>query len=117
GERRPHQVARGPVSLDLWTRHRFPVMLCELRLRVERVDLRHAAIQIEEDDVLRLGSEMRCFDGQRVRCGCLKRLCQTQKAKSASELLQSLASIHGRHLTVLNSVELNRTCAYCGQGP
>src|SRR5262245_45296793 len=111
-ERRSHQVARSAVSLYLGTWHRFPVMLCQLRLRIERVHLRHPAIQIEKDDVLRLRCEVGCFDGERIRCACFKCVCQTQKAKSASELLQSLASIHRRHLTVLNSVELNRTCAY-----
>src|SRR5688572_9581494 len=88
----------------------------QFRFRIKRVHWIHAASQIEQNDVLGLRCEMRCLDCERVRGRALKRLRQTEKPKSTSELLQCLASIHHRYLTELNSDELNRTCVYWGQG-
>ena len=53
-ERRSHQVARRAVGLDLRPGQRLAVVLDQHRLRIERIDVRHAAVQEQKDDALAL---------------------------------------------------------------
>ena len=54
-------VEHGPLGLE---RHRLTGLLREARLGIERVDMRHAARHVAEDDVSDLGLEMRALRPQ-----------------------------------------------------
>src|SRR5690606_13142772 len=62
-EGRLHQSARGAVSLDLRARHGLAVTLHELGLGVEAVEVRKAAVEVEKDDLLGFGREVRLAAG------------------------------------------------------
>ena len=60
---RPRRLERGSNIVELCRvdlrSERFAVLAVEQRLGVERVDLRHAAVHVEENDILRAGRVMR----------------------------------------------------------
>ena len=68
-ERRPHQVAGLALGLQLAGRHGLAVVLVQHRLGIERVHLRQAAVQEEEDYVLGFGREVRGLGVQRIPPG------------------------------------------------
>ena len=70
-EWRSHQVARRAVRFDLGPGQRLAVVLGQHRLRIERIDVRHAAIQEQKDDALRFRREMRSLGRKRARRGAL----------------------------------------------
>ena len=67
--RRCQQVA-GPSKLELrfGERQWLAIHLCEFRLRVERVNMRHPAVHEQEDDPLRSGGEVRQPGSERPGC-------------------------------------------------
>ena len=61
--RRAHQRATGAVRTDLRPGHGLSVIFRERGLWIERVHLRHAAIEKKKDDVLRFGRKVRLAGG------------------------------------------------------
>src|SRR2546422_10780105 len=65
-ERGLHQIPGGELGAGRLVRQRLAVVLVQQRLVVERVDLREPALQEDDDDMFRLGGEVRSFGRPRV---------------------------------------------------
>src|SRR2546425_2280281 len=106
GERRAHEVAGLPLGLRISARHRLAVVLVQKRFRVERINLRQAAVQEKEDDVFGLGGEVRRFriewPGEGVLDAGLgersvERVGEGYQAEPAAHPAQRLAAGYMRH--------------------
>ena len=108
-EGRLHESAGGPVRLDLRPGHRLSIKPGESRFRVERVDMRQPAVEVQEDDAFRPRGEMRGVPARRHQA---VRQADGSEAGPEDSKRVSARKRHEFHLTVRNSLDASRTWQY-----